>query len=105
MAPPATNAHRLPDALRPLGRLAHNLLWSWDAEIAAVLAEIGPDAAANPVSALVHAPSAHLEAFAADAGPCGPFRPPRRLTRPPRLLGLPRHPNRAAVASVTCARP
>ena len=68
MAPPATNAHSLPDALRPLERLAHNLLWSRDAEIAAVLAEIGPDAAGNPVSALVHAPSAHLEALAADAG-------------------------------------
>src|SRR4051794_23001456 len=70
MAPPATNAHRLPDALRPLERLAYNLLWSWDSEIAAVLAELGPDAAANPVSALVHASPEHLATLAGD----GSFR-------------------------------
>src|SRR6476619_2893348 len=33
-------AYRLPDVREPLARLAGNLAWSWDEEIAGVLAEV-----------------------------------------------------------------
>ena len=81
MAPPAdpSNALSLPDRLRPLERLARNLLWTWDEEIAGVLAEVDPGglarASGNPVAMLAAAAPARLEQLAADDG----FR--ARLTR------------------------
>ena len=81
MTPPAdpSNALTLPDRLRPLERLARNLLWTWDEEIAGVLAEVDPGglarASGNPVAMLAAAAPARLEQLAADDG----FR--ARLTR------------------------
>ena len=64
MTPPPERsaiASSLPDDLRPLDRLARNLVWTWDGEIAAVLNEIDPAglaaAAGNPVAMLAAAPA------------------------------------------------
>src|SRR3954465_12637114 len=65
-------AYRLPDVLEPLARLAGNLAWTWDEEIAGVLAEVDPDglalASGNPIAMLVWASPARLEQLAADSG-------------------------------------
>src|SRR3954447_5209519 len=65
-------AYRLPDVLEPLARLAGNLAWTWDEEIAGVLAEVDPDglalASGNPIAMLVGASPARLEQLAADNG-------------------------------------
>ena len=64
--PPSHDAYRLPDDLEPLARLARNLAWTWDEEIAAVLAEVDPDglarASGNPVAMLAAAAPARLDA-------------------------------------------
>ena len=58
--------------LEPLDRLARNLAWTWDPEIAAVLAEIDPEglarAAGNPVAMLAGASPARLDQLAGDGG-------------------------------------
>ena len=58
--------------LEPLDRLARNLAWTWDPEIAAVLAEIDPEglarAAGNPVAMLAGASPARLDELAGDGG-------------------------------------
>jgi starch phosphorylase len=68
MTPPhsqSASATALPDELEPLARLAYNLVWSWDEEIAAVLAEVDPPglaaAAGNPVAMLAAATPERLE--------------------------------------------
>jgi glycogen phosphorylase len=72
MAPPAesTNALRLPDGLEPLARLARNLLWTWDEEIAGVLGEVDPGgltrASGNPVAMLAATAPGRLAQLAAD---------------------------------------
>jgi starch phosphorylase len=73
MTPPperSTIASSLPDALRPLDRLARNLAWTWDDELAAVLRDVDPDglaaASGNPVAMLASAPAARLEELARD---------------------------------------
>jgi starch phosphorylase len=62
----------LPDELEPVARLAYNLAWTWDAEIAGVLGEIDPDglvaAAGNPVAMLAAVAPARLAELAADNG-------------------------------------
>ncbi|MDX6596875.1 MAG: glycogen phosphorylase, partial [Gaiellales bacterium] len=74
MAPTADsmNVLDLPDGLEPLARLARNLAWTWDEEIAGVLAEVDPDglagASGNPVAMLARAPRARLGQLAADEG-------------------------------------
>src|SRR4051794_15457803 len=75
MTPPpdhSPSALRLPEGLEPLDRLARNLAWTWDAQIASVLAEgggTGPTAASgNPGAALAAASPARLAALAADTG-------------------------------------
>ncbi len=74
MTPPAADStapSRLPDALAPLARLARNLAWTWDEEIAGVLAEVDPAglsaASGNPVAMLAAAAPARLGQLAADA--------------------------------------
>ena len=65
-------APSLPDDLEPLARLARNLAWTWDEEIAGVLAEVDPDGLAraygNPVAMLAAVAPARLEQLAADDG-------------------------------------
>ncbi|MDX6539061.1 MAG: glycogen phosphorylase [Gaiellales bacterium] len=75
MTPPSNHsasATALPDELEPLARLAYNLAWTWDQEIAAVLAEVGPGglaaAGGNPVAMLAAATPARLAELAADDG-------------------------------------
>ena len=75
MTPPAdtsTTADRLPEGLESLDRLARNLAWTWDEEIAAVLAEVDPDGLArafgNPVAMLAATAPERLEQLAADDG-------------------------------------
>ena len=75
MTPPperSTIASGLPDGLYALDRLARNLAWTWDDELAAVLREVDPAgfaaAAGNPVAMLAATPAERLEALAADAG-------------------------------------
>ena len=62
----------LPEGLEPLDRLARNLAWTWDAQIASVLAEVDPGglaaASGNPVGMLAGASPARLAELAADAG-------------------------------------
>jgi glycogen phosphorylase len=71
-ADPSTNASTLPDGLEPLGGLARNLAWTWDEEIAGVLAEVDPAelarASGNPVAMLAGVAPARLAALAGDAG-------------------------------------
>jgi glycogen phosphorylase len=65
-------AERLPAGLRPLARLAYNLAWTWDEQIAAVLGEVDPPglqaASGNPVGMLAAVSPERLAALAADAG-------------------------------------
>jgi glycogen phosphorylase len=75
MTPPpeqSTPAPRLPDGLEPLERLARNLAWTWDAQIAAVLGEVDPAgliaASGNPVAMLAACSPAKLQALAGDLG-------------------------------------
>jgi starch phosphorylase len=75
MTPPpdhSTSALRLPDGLDPLDRLARNLAWTWDAQIASVLAGVDPRgleaASGNPVAMLAAAPPERLAELAADTG-------------------------------------
>jgi starch phosphorylase len=75
MTPPpdhSTSAPRLPEGLEPLDRLARNLAWTWDAQIASVLAEVDAAglaaASGNPVAMLAAASPARLAELAADAG-------------------------------------
>ena len=75
MTPPSdhsTIAQRLPDGLEPLDRLARNLAWTWDEQIAAVLREVDPEglvaASGNPVAMLAAVSPARLDALAGDAG-------------------------------------
>ncbi|MDP9255860.1 MAG: DUF3417 domain-containing protein, partial [Actinomycetota bacterium] len=75
MTPPpdhSTPAQRLPDGLAPLDRLARNLAWTWEEQIAAVLGEVDPEgliaASGNPVAMLAAVPPARLDALAGDAG-------------------------------------
>jgi starch phosphorylase len=75
MTPPSDGspiAQRLPAGLEPLDRLARNLAWTWEEQIAAVLGEVDPDglvaASGNPVAMLAAVPPARLEALAGDAG-------------------------------------
>jgi glycogen phosphorylase len=75
MTPPPDHspiATRLPAGLEPLYRLALNLLWSWDEQIAAVLREVDVErlaaASGNPVAMLATVEPARLEALAGDAG-------------------------------------
>jgi glycogen phosphorylase len=60
--------------LEPLDRLARNLAWTWDPEIAAVLAEVDPEGlartAGNPVAMLAGVPPARLDQLAGDGGFC-----------------------------------
>ena len=68
----STIAQRLPDGLGPLARLARNLAWTWDEQIAAVLGEVDPEgliaASGNPVAMLAAVPRDRLDALAGDAG-------------------------------------
>ncbi|MDX6628305.1 MAG: glycogen phosphorylase [Gaiellales bacterium] len=69
--PPASTPP-LPDGLEPLGRLARNLAWGWDEQIAAVLGEVDPEglaaASGNPVAMLADCSPARLAALARDPG-------------------------------------
>ena len=62
----------LPEGLEALDRLARNLAWTWDAQIASVLAEVDPGglaaASGNPVGMLAGASPARLAELGADAG-------------------------------------
>ena len=62
----------LPEGLEPLDRLARNLAWTWDPQIASVLAEVDPGgleaASGNPVGMLAGASPARLAELAADEG-------------------------------------
>ena len=68
----SSSAPRLPDGLEPLDRLARNLAWTWDEELAAVLREVDPEglaaASGNPVAMLAAVSPARLAELAADAG-------------------------------------
>jgi starch phosphorylase len=68
----STIAQRLPDGLGPLARLARNLAWTCDEQIAAVLGEVDPEgliaSSGNPVAMLAAVPSDRLDALAGDAG-------------------------------------
>ena len=73
MTPPpdhSSTATSFPDALEPLARLAYNLAWTWDGEIAGVLDEVDPGglaaAGGNPVAVLAAAPQERLDELAAD---------------------------------------
>ena len=73
MTPPpdhSTTPTALPDELAPLARLAYNLAWTWDAEIAGVLGEVDPGAvvaaAGNPVALLAAVAPARLAELASD---------------------------------------
>ena len=79
MAPPAdpSNALTLPDRLRPLERLARNLLWTWDEEIAGVLAEVDPGGLARASR------QPGRDARGGSARPARAARGRRRLPRPP----------------------
>jgi glycogen phosphorylase len=75
MTPPpdhSSTATAFPDALEPLARLAYNLAWTWDAEIAGVLGEVDPGglaaAGGNPVAVLAAASQERLDELAADRG-------------------------------------
>ncbi|HET6173421.1 MAG TPA: alpha-glucan family phosphorylase [Gaiellales bacterium] len=75
MTPPADHsplAQRLPEGLEPLDRIARNLLWTWDEQIAATLREVDPEglvaASGNPVVMLASVPPQRLAALAADPG-------------------------------------
>ena len=75
MTPPSdqsTIALRLPDGLAPLARLARNLAWTWDEQIAAVLGEVDPEgliaASGNPVAMLAAVARARLDELAGDTG-------------------------------------
>jgi starch phosphorylase len=73
MTPPSgqsVSSTALPDELEPLARLAYNLAWSWDGEIAALLREVDPDglavAGGNPVAMLAAVAPARLDELASD---------------------------------------
>ena len=74
MTPPPDHSTSvpLPEGLEPLDRLARNLAWTWDAQIASVLAEVDPGglaaASGNPVGMLAGAAPERLAELAADAG-------------------------------------
>src|SRR4051794_16953503 len=74
MTPPPDHSTSvpLPEGLEPLDRLARNLAWTWDPELASVLAEIDPGglaaASGNPVAMLAGASPARLAELAGDAG-------------------------------------
>jgi starch phosphorylase len=75
MTPPSSQSistTALPDELEPLARLAYNLAWTWDAEIADLLGEVDPAgltaAAGNPVAMLAAAAPARLAELVADDG-------------------------------------
>jgi starch phosphorylase len=75
MTPPSERsaiASSLPQALQPLDRLARNLAWTWDDELAAVLREVHPAgfeaASGNPVAMLAATPAARLAELAGDGG-------------------------------------
>jgi glycogen phosphorylase len=88
MTPPAATPlpeSRLPESLRPLARLARNLVWTWDTEIAAVLGEVDPEglaaSAGNPVAMLASVAPERLSQLSGDAA----FR--ARLERAEARLG------------------
>jgi glycogen phosphorylase len=73
MTPPSSqsvSASALPAELEPLARLAYNLAWTWDDEIAGLLGEVDPAglaaAAGNPVAMLAAAAPARLAELAGD---------------------------------------
>ena len=72
LAPLSTIASSLPDGLHALDRLARNLAWTWDDELAGVLREVDPEgfaaASGNPVAMLAATPPGRLEELARDAG-------------------------------------
>ena len=61
----------LPTPLAPLARIARNLAWTWERELADVLRAVDPerfDATGNPVEVLAYATDARLHQLAGDAG-------------------------------------
>jgi glycogen phosphorylase len=69
---PGRLALRLPNGLGPLARLARNLAWTWDEQIAAVLGEVDPEgliaASGNPVAMLAAVARERLDELAGDTG-------------------------------------